>query len=247
MENKKRGTSEEAVRKIVEPIFNKVLLEASKNLTEGRTTRRSWQPHNYRVFFQFSKNNFRPPLGSSINSDKEFLFKDFHGCRIIVHKRLVEVINLSLERQWITLQYSSVQEFRKFLDENVRKINEFCVSVLKKFVDEFGGKSNFEIVKVYAEHGFKGDEFLDALPSSLMINAKDYKKVYSDKFEFKNVPALTNFVENRFIENKAIIELEKIKKGLEDGVSDRELLVKTLRVLNKLIDEIERGELVYVV
>ena len=66
MENNNKRDVYSEIDKIVNPIFDKVLKETSKNHTMvgvGGSDLKSYcfyQPHNHRLYFDFSKLNFKP-------------------------------------------------------------------------------------------------------------------------------------------------------------------------------------------
>jgi len=113
MENKKQKESdvETYISRIVDPIFNKVLKETPKNpMMVGSKVKEFskyclYQPHNYRLYFDFKKDKFKPetvpnsavkpllPVEHKISNSKEHSYNNFLGCRITVKKTQVEIIN----------------------------------------------------------------------------------------------------------------------------------------------------------
>jgi len=230
MENKKekKDRIKEHIKKIVKPIFDKVLQETSSNPMMVGTVRSEkpikflWQPHNYRLYFDFEKSNFHPEVISSLykdhshkkekvglvgltyslrNHDSEHCFNNFYGCRITIKKNQVEVINKWHEKQWRLITASSIKEIDTRINEVVEKLDNQCLTALKKLMDIIGGSSNFKVLHQRGEHGIHGEDYLDKIPEKMIIHDTIFKKVYKRKVEFYNPTAVKNFISNRAIEN----------------------------------------------
>ena len=209
-----------------------------------------WQPHDFRLYFDFSKENFTIKKPSdhalqemkgmvgdfncaynytSCNHNSEHKYEKFMYCTIRVKKNQVELTNNSHQKQWRKITANSIDEVDKRIDEVMEDLKQHSINALKVFIKLHGGKSNFTILKMRNEHGIHGDKFLDKIPPEMIINDTYFKKVYANKVEFKSVAAIKNYVSNRAIEKIApdmAIELNKINLSFE----------QTSEVLNKMSD-----------
>jgi hypothetical protein len=179
--------TEESVKKILNDSVPK---ETSKNrisvgkqgVVDGVLT--YYCPHNCRVYFVFDKKGFVPPnrydnIGCSYSlvNSSEHLFKDFHGVNVCVKKRFVEVRPLHPKWYVIEKDKSDLVELQKKRIQD--DLLERCRSVLRAFVDEFGGKTDFKIHHFrILERKFENDKVTNKIPKNMMFRNKVVKKLY---------------------------------------------------------------------
>ena len=111
--NKKKEVCNKSIKdyvnRITTPIFEKVLRESNDNpmmvgrVQNSKTIKWLWQPHNYRLYFNFNKKNFKVVTPSLykypsfkyqlMNYGSEHHFNNFMNCRIIIRKNSSDVNN----------------------------------------------------------------------------------------------------------------------------------------------------------
>jgi len=244
-EEEAKNKAKEYIYRIVTPIFEKVLQEAKLNhrmvgnSTPKPTVTFLWQPHNYRLYFDFSKENFNPKKPSnhtlqkfksmvaifntaynytSLNYDSEHKYEKFMFCTIRVKKSQIEVTNHSHLKQWRKITAESVEEVDQRIDAVMNDLKEHSIKALKYFIQLHGGKSKFKILNERCEHGIHGDDYLDKIPSELIIHDTYIKKPYLEKSEFKSTAAIKNYVSNRAVEKiypEIAFEINKLNQKQE--------------------------------
>ena len=209
----------EYIEKITTPIFSKVLQETTLNPTlVGRVQNPSpikflWQPHNYRLYFNFTKKNFKVVTPSiykypafsykSTNYGSEHHFNNFMSCRIIIKKNMAEVINKSHHKQWRLITANSIKEIDTRIKEVISKLNNQGINALKGIIRLCGGISDCKILKVRGEHGIHGIDYLDRIPEEMIIHDTIFKKQYKKKPEFYDIVHIKNVVTNNAINDIA--------------------------------------------
>ncbi len=251
MEHKKKRIEalkkeeEEAYQKhisaICNPHWNKVLKETQSNhtmvdnLPKKTITPSLYNPHNYRLYFNFTKEKYKPKegmvrvwSGKFKNYGKEFTVLG-EGVRITIKKTQVEVINKLSEQQWFLINRTKAKEEEQDL---LSKIDKKCISSLKKFIKVYGGSSDFVILKregrpylnlfTKCDNKVKNEPFIDALPSDMTFETEIVKKVYKHpgEVEFKTPMATAQYLEN---------------SALHDFAPE---LVNEIRVFNMKIDKV---------
>ncbi len=215
MKDKKDGSNKsikDYIEEITNPIFNKVLLESNNNpMMVGRVQKKEikflWQPHNYRLYFNFDKSTFIPPTSKTIykthsfryelkNYGSEHHFYDWESCKIAIKKNMVEVINKSHHKQWRLITANSIPQIKDKIDELVTQLNKQGTSALNSLIRRFGGISDLKIIKVRGEHGIHGIDYLDKIPEDMIIHDTIFKKVYNGKVEFYDPVNIKNTVSN---------------------------------------------------
>lgn len=157
------------------------------------------QPHNFRRYFMFLKQGFNPTQPYLLkNHNSEYHFTDFYGCRIIVRKNTVEVINLWHRKQYKLIEVSHDGEAQSQIEDKREEMTIICVRALKKFVNINGGITDFVPLPIQrqAEIGLYGHELIDKIPGSMILHSKSFKKVYPDKTELLGEVALSNIINN---------------------------------------------------
>jgi len=221
-----------------------------------------WQPHNHRLYFDFDKTTFNPkkptnhtlqkyksmvPMFNTaytytaLNYDSEHKYDNFINCQIRVKKNQVEVINKSHNKQWRKITASTVDEVDKRIDEVMDNLKEGSVKALKIFMELHGGFSNFRETRSHrCEHGIHGDDYLDKIPSELIINDTYVKKVYKHKAEFLSTAAIKNYVSNRAVEKiypEIAVEINKLNSSNETNNTElKNALLKLIESTQNLAE-----------
>ena len=243
METKKENDStlKKYISSIVKPIFEKAAQETTSNHSMvGYKTKKSitpslYNPHNYRLYLNFTKEKYKPKegmvgvwLGKLKNYGKEFTALG-EGVRITVKKTQVEIINKLSEQQWFLINRTNA---KKEEGELLSKIDKKCISSLKKFIKVYGGSSDFVILKregrpylnlfTKCDNKVKNEPFIDTLPSDMTFETEIVKKVYKHPGE---VEYKTPMYAAQHLENSA----------LHDFAPE---LVNEIRVFNMKIDKV---------
>ncbi len=227
MEKKKENNRsvEEHIRRQVKPIFDKVLQEAPPNpmrVQNGpeKVTIKAVQPHNYRLYFDFTKEKYNPTEPYSLknyNSEHHYLYPTH---RIVIRKRTIEVQYLAHQKQWRRIIADSEEGIDKRMDEIVQEIEDKCFTYLKQFVSMNGGKTEFKLLrKRKQEWGIHGDEYLDNIPDEMIITDTVFKKVYRDKVEMHGPNEVKNWISNR--------ALEKFSPQISDSINSLAKKIRT--------------------
>ena len=220
------------IGKIVRPIFNKVLQETTPNHTmvgnhgSNDKTPSLYNPHNYRLYFAFKKDTYKPLegmvgvwFGKFKNYGKEFTSTG-EGVRITVKKSQVEVINKLSDQHWYMInRFKAKEEVSALLNE----INKKCIIALKKFIEVYGGESDYIILNndnranlilnTKCDNKVMRDKIIDSLPLNMTFETEIVKKVYKQpNVEFKE-PVLAA----RYLENSALNEFSpEITQALKE-------------------------------
>ena len=210
---KKDGSLKDYIEKLTTPIFERVLQETKPNpMAVGRVPEKKeikwlWQPHNYRLMFNFNRKNYNPvktlPIYKypsfqfkSLNHDSEHHYINFKSCRIIIRKNSAEVINKTYEKQWVLCTAYSREHIKDIIDKRVDRLNQEGVNALKELITRTGGICDLNITKIRGEHGVHGIDYLDKIPEDMIIHDTIFKKVYKKKVEFYDPIYVKNTVTN---------------------------------------------------
>lgn len=219
---KENNNVEEYVRRVVTPIFDKVLQETPKNrlsVGRGRFEEKKelgicfYNPHNYRLYFDFLKSGFTPtirtltdPLGSvylyrSLNHGKEHFYDGFMGCKITVKKNSILLMPKEKREYIIDLN----KPINPQIVEAVKEKDSLLVNALKGFIKAHGGSSKFNIVKRWVgENKIIGEEFIQKIDPNILFRNPVVKKVYHESnVEFADPVYVVNYLQNRALENVA--------------------------------------------
>ena len=205
---------------IVRHIFEKVASETPSNHTmvgkpqkinKKTITPSLYNPHNYRLYFNFTKEQYKPKegmvgvwLGKIINYGSTFTSIG-EGIRVTIRKTQVEVINKLTEEQWFLINRARAKEEIYAI---CNKIDDKCISSLKKFIEVYGGNSDFVILKrecrgLFNNLNTKSDNkvmqepFIDKLPLDMTFETDIVKKVYKKpNVEFKEPIYAAKYLEN---------------------------------------------------
>ena len=207
---------EEAINRITTPIFERVLKETTKNhMSVGGVGHKKKKYcivhlHNCRLYFDFFKDNLditklkKPCFDTmvySLKNSTEHQLNYFNKCRITIKKTQVEVQNKidTLKKHRIKLDSNAKNRINKIV---IQKITE-SKRVLRKFIKEYGGKSNLNILNLYCETKVWHEDFIDSVPIDAKWHDKVSKKVYNEKnVEFSNPIFASNYIKNQSIKDK---------------------------------------------
>jgi len=230
-------STEELFRRVARPIFEASAKEIPK--TTGRLVvqrglfhmERLIQPHNFRRYFDFHKGGFSPPISRvnqppvssgtwsycRVNHGSEHLFKNYRVCTVNVKKSQIVITNLRHGKQWRHIVATKRQDIDARLCELEREMEGECIDTLKSFLNEFGGMSNFKILKRTQEWKPKELEFLNRVPKDMVIHDSLYKMVYPQQPEMYQREHAANFIKNAALHEFApeiTDELKKISRSL---------------------------------
>lgn len=246
------------VSKIVTPIFNKVAQELPKNLLLGGKGRIKssgvalYSPHNYRLYIDFSRDNFNRVAFKNptfkgvgdvthklINSGHEDLYKNFMGCSFRVKKNVIEVQNCIDHKRSYMIESSEKAEIQ--ILKILRQKDKECLTALRVFIEQFGGSSEFKILKRHSENKIYGTDSVDALPIKEKFHNQIVKKVYNERNIEYSDPV---FVVNHLINSGVVEVVPSICKSIDSLAFN----INPLRTLKSLIgspdDLIKYGDLV---
>ena len=229
------------------------LQEIRKNHTLVGTTQESqlyiayYQPHNYRLYFDFSRENFNPQttlpnqakrgmLNTSyttqISNRTEYIFKFENCCTIRVKRSIIEIINMINHKRYYPIEWND-KIYDQIMVITEKKDNE-CIQILKDFLSLFGGVSRLEIKNRYIqEHKLADEDAISKMPLPMKFYTDIVKKEYNEpNIEFKTSIHAATYAEKRAIERIAPAikhDLDKISLILES---------KLTPVLEKLTEQI---------
>lgn len=246
-EEEKRSPLYKHISRLVTPIFENSLKETSKNhmvVGSGRSGEYKSvfvQPHNYRSYFKYSrvssvlsvlsdesgiyKPEGRVPEGGvgsvyykRINNGKELSFPDFGGCRVVVKKNLIEVVNKINHKHWFPVKMN-VDTIERDIREIVRLKDEQTLDVLRLFVSCFGGSSDFVLVNSISEVKVSGEDKIDLIPERMKFHNPVAKKVYNERnVEFKSEASASQYLINRVGEDFLEEKFDSLRKEIMKGV-----------------------------
>lgn len=209
----------QAIERVSEPIFNKVLQETKKNhmmVGDGKAVNYRffyYNPHNFRLYFDFSKENFDVThfikttnrkkegmvyisCGNIINKN-EVSLSNFYGCNIRIKAKSVEVINLINHKENYIINIDVQKNIKKQIDKIVKQKIVECFDILDLFISRFGGFSKFKLLNWVSEDKVIFEDKLNLFPLKMKFNSPIVKKVYNDKsIEFSNSAFACNYASN---------------------------------------------------
>lgn len=249
---KKVETAEEYIRRLVKPIFDKVAKETPQNPVSVRSVGKKnrqyciYNIHNYRLYFQFDKKTFnpdkkaKPTKGGSvlkggsvpykIVNSTELEFSDILGCTIIVKRKQIEIKNRIDPDKLHRIPF--VTNAKHSFADIIRKKDKEAVIALKRFINLYGGQSDFQILNRWGHNKVWHEDAIDLIPIKMKWNNKVSMKLYNRKnVEFPDVALASNYIETRAIESQAdeikdelFIIKEAIKGVLEVNASTSKTL-----------------------
>jgi len=199
------------IDKVIQPKINKVLQEQGitpewvGSKQKNPTIKFNIQPHDCRLYFDFSKEGFHPKkppeptirkIGGGLlyfnkdytykpaNYGKEHHYFDFMGCTIMVKKEQIQ-LNINIhKKQWRMIEAFSIDDIDERIKEVLDNLNQHGIQTLKTFINLHGGASDFEIKRASrCEVGIHGHDYLDNMPEKLIIRDTYFKKLYREKIE----------------------------------------------------------------
>lgn len=217
------GHAKEHVRKLITPIFEKVLKETKKNPTSvgvaGCITPKItlYKPHNYRLYIDFETKTFTPPKqqgllsnqggGSvlyTIKNSKDHSFENFLSCRLVVRRKTIEVNNQIDHERWYPIKHTDPGDIERQIKDIVQQKDNECFRVLNAFINEFGGFSKFEIGNALSEDKLMQEDSINLIDYKMKFHTPVVKKVYSARnVEFSNPVFVSNYLTNRALEDFA--------------------------------------------
>jgi len=225
--------NERFISRVMSNILNEFPLEATPNtMCVGGgvgvfAPKCYYKPHNLRLYFDFNYNLEIPlklpteigggvgsfPMETEfkiINSGKNYVFKHFKGCTILIRKEQIEIINM-INPRWYQVDIN-LEASKRIEEIFLEKLNE-GKEVLKEFIKIYGGSSEFKLLNHESEDKIKGTELINKLDYKTRFVNKAGKKVYhKNDFEF-----LSPVLASNHIENSALISLMPvIHKDLEE-------------------------------
>jgi hypothetical protein len=222
----------EDVKRIMKPVFDKVLKEIDLNQVQvgSRTHDQPFfvfiQPHNYRGWYDFNKDNYKPRTHlkklkrwgmvrhKQINYGKEdfFQFEDFN---IKVKKHSIELLNKVNSKRWFSIDPFRAEEQVTGFMESMENLNQ---EILKGFISIVGGSSDYKLLKHIDETKITNSAIIDKIDPKLTYHTKTHKKVYSlPQIEVYNMVDAIRLIDNSifFHHNQDIAQpLRVLAKGI---------------------------------
>lgn len=270
---------EEALRKhiskIVDPIFNKALQEAqltplSVGSQQNPILTFTYIPHNYRLYYQYSKVGYNPKLitdpkkkthrvGSDlffnpkytytpINYGKEHRYRKFmFFFDVTVKKNQIEIRSYYNHKKEYKLEASTLDEIQEKIFEISKEREAQANVVLQEFIKQHGGVSDLRVLNTFIEAKIKQEEFIDTLPYKARFHIPDIgKKVYkSDGFEFVSEAKAVTYLQNQALKKIApdiAIELEEFTRFFKEKFLpvQKEFMI-SVDVHNKVLKGIDKS------
>ena len=240
------------IDRITLPIFNKVLQETKKNrILVGSKKKIStiyslYNPHNYRLYFDFNRIDFHPLRPSKptyktdggrlgLRNSKEWVTKEqILGCNLIIKKNQVQINNLIEPKRWHLILMGEIGIRKKQVMEiHQKKINE-GIRALTAFLNAYGGESNLKLLRIWCEEKIMRDKPIDKLPIDMFFKAQNVKKDYNElNIEYFGDPVgAANYFSNRGIED--------IAPSISDSLN--QLAVRFDLIGNKMIGMMENRQ-----
>lgn len=241
-------TVKDYIDKLTTPIFEKALQETKKNRTLVGSQKKIsniyslYSPHNYRLYFDFKKEDFHPLRPSKptyktdggrlgLKNSKEWVTKEqILGCNLIVKKTQIQINNLIEPKRWhLILMGDIAKRKQQVMEIHQKKINQ-GIRALKSFLEAYGGKSEFKLLRVWCEEKIMQDKPIDKLPLNMFFKAQNVKKDYNEpNIEYFGDPVgAANYFSNRGIED--------IAPRISDSINNLgNQLIPTIRSLDKSI------------
>ncbi len=263
------------IDRITTPIFKKALQETSSNHTmvgikkkpkRKVVTPSLYNPHNYRLYLKFTKEKFTPKegmvgvwFGKLKNYGKEFTALG-EGIRVTVKKVQVEVINKLSEEEWFYINRNKAKEEIAAI---LNKIDNKCITALKKFIEVYGGNSDFKIIKTEnrpnlnlftpSDNKVMQEPFIDKLAPKMTFDTPIVKKVYKKlNIEYKEPIYAATHLENSALHefapeiansindlgNHLIPSIRSLDKSIKLEITNKKLHMKVLNSMDKTLKDI---------
>lgn len=241
----------EHIKRVTDPIFQKVLQETLPNRTlvgqPGLPESDSCYVdiHNCRLYFDFSKINFDPnsfikpgfhtkhtpglyiSYGTK-NHNSEHLFQ-FENFNFIVKKTQIEILNKIENRKKHKIEYSE-EGHNKIIDLCNQKVKE-SKEALAWFTSVFGGGSSHTMLKIEPDIKFHRDFAVDLMDIKSTWHNEIGKKVYHEKVLEINHPAYAS----NFVLNQGIL---KVSPHIAEELFSIKMMIHPVKTLKLLIHSV---------
>jgi len=232
----------EHIKKIVTPIFLKeVFFEEINTMGVGFKKIYRYRPNNYSIKMPLKipltqvHEKLTPVLPRfkwkyrNMKGWKGIIIFNYHGCTIdICPKQIIFYLTEKIER---LVPYPHTEKTIKRIKNS---IIDKIIDSAKKFKKETKIKFETDWKTHRKEIEIKGDEFIDSIPKDMNIHAETFKKVYDKGVEFLDEVNVTNYINNRALEDlspelvKELINLRKMMAsslGTMNAISNTQLLI----------------------
>jgi Zn finger protein HypA/HybF involved in hydrogenase expression len=224
-----------------------------------------YNPHNSRFYFNYSREG-SVGVGLKVINHSELCLEEYKGCRIVIKKYLIEITNKINSKRLFKIE-GDIDKRKELVIEAVKTLELESIDVLKEFIKEYGGSSDYICKKVWiADNKILHDKIIDTLPIEQTFRNEVVKKVYKElplsveysdpsysANAFRNLglydyaPQIADEISNlnsRFIEfeNRALIPLtHQIELHLE---VQRETL-STLKAIKSSVQEGSKNSIIH--
>lgn len=175
-----------------------------------------WRPNNYRRQIRLSvkvnsglKSTIVTTTGGTVNFHTKVLsIKNyFPNITLQLGSSVLTAIwsqNIILgEKEVFFISGDSFVEVENFISLKVDEITRLLDGALNHFISKFGLLSDALPVWSRHENWFRGEEFIDSIPSEVVVHARGFKKVYGSGVEFVGgVEISPDIGIKRYIENR---------------------------------------------
>ncbi|KKL11086.1 hypothetical protein LCGC14_2549350 [marine sediment metagenome] len=101
------------------------------------------------VGFEFSKKNY----------GTELHLNNFWGCRVVIRKKTIEVINKWQGKRWRVIEGDTIEEIDSKIDAYIEELNTKSDEAIKKVIKYGHGKPDMALIKTRGEIGIHGMNF----------------------------------------------------------------------------------------
>lgn len=268
-------TVKDYIDNVTTPIFEKVLQETKKNHSmvdknkkpiKKVVTPSLYNPHNYRLYLKFTKEKYHPKegmvgvwFGKLKNYGKEFTALG-EGIRVTVKKFQIEIINKLSEEEWFYINRIKAKEE---ISAILNKIDDKCMRSLNKFIEVYGGKSDFKILKTEnrpnlnlftkSDNKVMQEPFIDSLAPKMAFDTPIVKKVYKKlNVEFKEPIYAATYLENSGLKefspeiassindlgNHLIPTIRSLDRSIQTEITNKKLHQKVLNSMDRTLKDI---------
>ncbi len=263
LKNKIEGNSPKETK------FNHSMVGLNKKQIKKVVTPSLYNPHNYRLYLKFTKEKYHPKegmvgvwFGKLKNYGKEFTALG-EGIRVTVKKVQVELINKLSEEEWFYINRAKAKEEIAAI---LNKIDDKCITALKKFIEVYGGKSDFKIIKTEnrpnlnlftsSDNKVMQEPYIDTLPLNMTFDTKIVKKVYKKaNVEYKQPIYAATHLENSALHefapeiansindlgNHLIPSIRSLDKSIQLEITNKKLHMKVLHSMDKTLKDIRES------
>jgi len=225
--------------------FNHTMVGSKQKKT---TSSSLYNPHNYRLYFSFKKEQFNPEegmvgvwLGKYKNHGSEFTAVG-EGIRVTIKKTQAEIINKLTEQEWFAVNRASA---RTEITELLQTIETKCIASFKSFIEVYGGSTDYKILhreerpnlilNTKSDNKVMHEPYIDSLPLDMTFETSIVKKAYKESnIEFKEPIYVARYLENSALNEFAPQIAEAIKQVAMSNPGERLRYIKSQ--INKFTD-----------